>query len=180
MLLFNLNLNLNLKLLLSWPSDLAHVASIVQGLVAMVQLAPHAAPSTPNNKSDAPSALSPPRNTPSKLLHFLEYAEESLGVRGATAYKETFRNCGYGPDILHLIDSTTLQGISLSEGDVIHLKQNALHWWNVKSESKKHKQPDEDSGRSTHPTGPSTPPNIKVWFKKRFHNNGGSARLYGP
>jgi hypothetical protein len=164
----------------SQPSDLAHVASIVQGLVAMVQPAPHPAPSTPNNKSNAPSAPSPPRNTPSKLSRFLEYAEESLGVHGATAYEETFRNRGYGPDILHLVDGTTLQGIGLSEGDVIRLKQNSLHWWNIESESKKRKRPDEDSGRSTHPTGPSTPPNIKVRFEKRFHNNGGSARLYGP
>ncbi|KAF8230706.1 hypothetical protein L208DRAFT_1280491, partial [Tricholoma matsutake] len=115
-----------------------------------------------------------------KLSCFFEYAEESLGVCGATAYEETFQSHGYGPDILHLIEGTTLQGISLSEGDVIHLKQNALHWWNIESEYKKHKQPDEDSGRSTHPTGPSTPLNIKVQFEKRFHNNGSSARLYGP
>jgi hypothetical protein len=113
-------------------------------------------------------------------LRFLEYAEESLGVCGATSYEESFRIHGYGPDILHLVDNATLCGIGLSDGDVIRLKQNALQWWNLESESKKRKRPDGDVGISTQPhPEPRTPPNIKVRFEKRFHG-GGSARLYGP
>ncbi|KAF8218571.1 hypothetical protein L208DRAFT_1349996 [Tricholoma matsutake] len=101
-------------------------------------------------------------------------------VHSATVYEESFQNQGYGPDILHLVDSATLHGIGLSEGDAICLKQNTLHWWNLESESIKCKQPNEDCGRSTQPPAPSTPPNIKVQFKKQFHNDGGSARLHGP
>jgi len=149
----------------------------------MVQPAAHPVPSTPNNKSvDAASALpSPPRNTPSKLLRFLQYAEDTLGICGVTGHEESFRIHGYGPDILHLVDNATLRGIGLSDGDVIRLKQNALQWWNLASESKKRKRPDADVGGSTRPNPgpPRTPPSIKVRFEKKFHD-GGAARLYGP
>lgn len=90
---------------------------------------------------------------------------------------------GYGPNILHLIDDATLLAQGLSEGDVIHLKQNSLQWWNHKLESKKRKQPDQDVGGPAMPIQPQpelhAPPNIKVQFKKRFHDEG-AARLYGP
>jgi hypothetical protein len=173
-------------------SDLAHVASIVQGLVAIVQPpASRVVPSTPEHKP-ADTALklplfsSPPHNTPSKLSRFLKYAENSLGVQDATGYEDKFRAHGYGPDILHLVDDVALHRIGLSEGDIIRLKQNALRWWNLESESHKRKRQDDDP--SGMPSGsvpvqpdaaPRTPPNLRVRFEKKYYD-GGHARLYGP
>jgi hypothetical protein len=167
---------------LSQSSDLAHVTSIVQGLVAIIQLPSQPAPSTPNNKpvSDPLAPSSPLRNTPSKLRHYLQYAEESLNIHGVTIYEESLSTWGFGPDILHLVDDATLLGLGFSKGDVIHLKQNSLRWWNLKSKSNKRKRPDEDVGGLTQPPHePCMPPNVKVRFEKKFHGGGGT-RLYGP
>ena len=171
----------------SHVSDLAHVASVVQGLVAIVQPPPsHMVPSTLEHKPDAASdsvLLSPPHNTPSKLSCFLKYAENCLGVHDATGYEDSFCAHGYGPDILHLVDDTALHRIGLSEGDIIRLKQNALRWWNLESESNKRKWPEDDlsvpSGSTQPDTAPRTPSNLRVRFKKKFYD-GGHARLYGP
>ena len=172
---------------ISQPSDLAHVASIVQGLVAIVQPATNVAPSTLENKP-APTTsapLSAPRNTPTKLSCFLRFAEQHLGVDSATGYEDKFWAHGYGPDILHLVEDAALQCIGLSEGDIIQLKQNALCWWNLESESNKCKCSDDDDGEGgptlphSAPHTPRTPPNVKVQYEKRYHD-GGSARLYGP
>jgi hypothetical protein len=157
---------------------------IVQGLVAIVQPAPNVAPSTPENKpvhtASAP-LTTPVCNTPSKLLHFLLYVEQHLGVDSVMGYEDSFQAHGYGPDILHLIEDTALQCIGLLEGDIICLKQNALCWWNLELETNKCKWSDDDEGGSTCsvPRTPHTPPNVKIRYKKRYHD-GGCARLYGP
>lgn len=78
---------------------------------------------------------------------------------------------GYGPDILHLVNDGDLKDIGIKPGDVIRLKQHSLQWLN--SSASKRKQGDHT------PSAPSTPPNKKVRFEKRFHD-GGLARLYGP
>ena len=94
----------------------------------MVQPASHTAPSTLENKpahiafKSAPSTT-PSHNTPSKLSHFLKYAKQCLGIDGATGYEDSFHAYDYGPNILHLVEDTTLQWIGLSEGDIIHLQQ---------------------------------------------------------
>ncbi|KAF8075920.1 hypothetical protein FPV67DRAFT_1407298 [Lyophyllum atratum] len=54
------------------------------------------------------------QNTPSKLSHFLKYAESNLGVRDATAYEEPFQTQSYGPDILHLVDDKSLLDMGLA------------------------------------------------------------------
>ncbi|RDB20288.1 hypothetical protein Hypma_012690 [Hypsizygus marmoreus] len=162
------------------PSDIAHMATIFNGFLAMACPDLNAISSTPKKKaldgiSDSP--LCSPRNTPTKLSRFLQHAEENLGVRNATSYEGSFRNKGYGPDILHLVDNTALSAMGLAEGDVIRLKQSAPRWWNLSS---KRKRADDDiGGPAEPPQEPRTPPNIKVRFDKRFHG-GGSARLYGP
>lgn len=173
---------------ISHASDLAHVASIVQGLVAIVQpplsrVVPTTLEHKPANTTLELPVPSPPHNTPSKLLRFLKYAENCLGVHDATGYEDQFRTHGYGPDILHLVDDVALHRIGLSEGDIICLKQNALRWWNLESESNKRKRPDEDSSMPSDPAqpdaSPHTPPNLRVRFEKKFYD-GGHARLYGP
>jgi hypothetical protein len=170
-------------------SDLAHVASIVQGLIAIVQppasRAGGVAPSTPEHTPlhTAPE-LSPLQNTPSKLLHFLKYAEQCLGVHNAAGYEDSFHAHGYRPDILHLVDDTALHCIGVSEGDIICLKQNALHWWNLESETNKCKRPNDNAnvpgpGGSVQTDAPCMPPNLRVCFEKKYYD-GGHMRLYGP
>ena len=94
----------------------------------MVQPASHTAPSTLENTpahtafKSAPSTT-PSHNTSSKLSCFLKYAKQCLGIDGATGYKDSFHAYDYGPNILHLVEDTTLQWIGLSEGDIIHLQQ---------------------------------------------------------
>jgi hypothetical protein len=78
---------------------------------------------------------------------------------------------GYAPDILHLVNDSSLKDIGIKPGDVIRLKQNSLQWLN--SSASKRKQDDRA------PFAPSTPPNKRVRFEKRFLD-GGSARVYGP
>ena len=168
-------------------SDLAHVASIVQGLIAIVQppasRAGGVAPSTPEHTpSHAASELSPLQNTPSKLSCFLKYAKQCLGVHDATGYEDSFRAHGYGPDILHLVDDTALHRIGVSEGDIIRLKQNVLRWWNLESETNKRKRPNDDAnvpGGSVQPDAPRTPSNLRVRFEKKYFD-GRHMRLYGP
>ena len=60
------------------------------------------------------------------------------------------------------------------------IKQNALCWWNLKSESNKCKWPDKEMDSSMPPdTASHTPPNLRVQFKKKYYN-GGYVRLYDP
>jgi len=115
--------------------------------------------------------LSPVTNTPSKLRRFLEYAETHLGIPNARLYERCLGEVGYAPDILHLVDDSSLKDIGIKPGDIIRLKQNSLQWLN--SPASKRKQGDQAS------FAPSTPPNKKVRFEKRFLD-GGSARVYGP
>ncbi|KAF8064884.1 hypothetical protein FPV67DRAFT_159076 [Lyophyllum atratum] len=166
---------------LSGSSDLAHVASIVQGLVAMAQPPLRPTPLTPKNKSTSNDPSTPPsiRNTPSKLSRFLRYAEANLGVRNATTYEEAFQTQSYGPDILHLVDDKSLLDMGLAQGDVIRLKTNSLRWYNLNSGYQKRKRAIEDQGTPPPPPLPRTPENIKIRFEKRYHN-GGTARVYGP
>ena len=77
---------------------------------------------------------------------------------------------GYAPNILHLIDDSSLRDIGIKPGDVILLKQNSLQWLN--SFGLKRKQGDQA------PSAPSTPPSKRVRFEKRFHD-GGASRVYG-
>jgi hypothetical protein len=117
------------------------------------------------------TGFSPVTNTPSKLSRFLKYAEAHLGIPNAQLYERCLEESGYGPDILHLVNDSDLKDIGIKAGDVIRLKQHSLQWLN--SPASKRKQGDRTSST------PSTPPNKRVRFEKRFQD-GGSARLYGP
>ena len=77
-------------------------------------------------------------------------------------YKQCFEEMGYAPNILHLIDNSTLKDIGIKPGNVIHLKQNSLLWLN--SFSSKHKQDNHM------PFASSMPQNKRVCFEKQFHN----------
>ena len=131
----------------------------------------HSQVETQNPITPPPAVLSSIINTPSKLSRFLTYAEAHLGIPNARLYERCLEEMGYGPDILHLVDDSSLKDIGIKPGDVIRLKQHSLQWLN--SSASKRKQSDHTSSTS------STPPNKRVRFEKRFHD-GGLARLYGP
>jgi hypothetical protein len=84
------------------------------------------APTTPTQPcaSISASTLLPPRNTPSKLSQFLEFAETTLNVKNACVHEESLRMLGFGPDILYLVDNTVLMDVGFTPEDVICLKQN--------------------------------------------------------
>jgi hypothetical protein len=149
-------------------SALSSISQILSSFASIAQTqSPHQLPTTPPSST----VLSPVTNTPSKLHRFLEYAEAHLGIPNARLYERCLEEMGYAPDILHLVDDSSLKDIGIKPGDIIRLKQNSLQWLN--SAASKRKQCD-----LTH-SAPSTPPNKRVRFEKRFHN-GGSARVYGP
>ena len=73
---------------------------------------------------------SPPKNTPSKLLRYLQHAEKHLGVQNAVTYEDSLAREGYGPDILPEVDNKALVECGLTPGDAIRLKHGARDWWN--------------------------------------------------
>lgn len=154
--------------------DLAHLSHIISS-VASIAHAPSQPPRTPTRprKSSSASIPSPTRNTPSKLSRFLEYAETHLRVENARLHEEDLRMLGFGPDILHLVDDSVLKDVGFTPGDVIRLKQNSQQWWNSADAKRKR-------ANQSPPPVQSTPPNKRVTFEKRYRNNGGGYRVYGP
>jgi hypothetical protein len=160
---------------LSDESALASISQILSSFASIAQTKSSSElPTTPTHSRDptaSSTVLSPVINTPSKLRRFLEYAETHLGIPNAQLYERCLDEMGYAPDILHLVDDSSLKDIGIKPGDVIRLKQNSLQWLN--SFASKRKQDDHA------PFTLSTPPNKRVRFEKRFFD-GGSARVYGP
>ncbi|KAG1777621.1 hypothetical protein EV702DRAFT_1196834 [Suillus placidus] len=111
--------SLTLMLLLQTVRDLAHNQD-------------HAAiPSTSLPTVNASMPIhSPVILTPSKLTHFLKYAEQELGVGHAMVYESSLHSIGAGPDILVEIADQELAPIGLTPGDIIHLKKGSVTWWN--------------------------------------------------
>lgn len=69
-------------------------------------------PTTPPNPTtlvtNPPSSLatvvfsSPPKNSPTKLPCFLQYAEEQEGIENVTMYEFSLAEKGFGPDFIML------------------------------------------------------------------------------
>lgn len=169
---------------LSDGTTLQSISQILSSFASIAQTqSSRQSPTTPTHSQDSTASLttlSPVTNTPSKLRRFLEYAETHLGVLNARLYERCLDEMGYAPDILHLVDDTSLKDIGIKAGDVIRLKQHSLQWLNSSASKRKHddRAPSAPSAPST-PSAPTTPPNKKVRFEKRFHD-GGSSRVYGP
>ncbi|KAJ7924546.1 hypothetical protein B0H13DRAFT_1578339, partial [Mycena leptocephala] len=118
-----------------------------------------------------PLLQSPPLLTPSKLQHFLEHAQQKLGVKDALQYENALEAEGYGPDILHLVDDSDLIKAGLRAGDVIRLKAGAQKWWTGPNAKRK-----RDAETDDHDTQDT---NKKVSFEYRSPG-GGMMCYYGP
>nr|GAT57926.1 predicted protein [Mycena chlorophos] len=130
---------------------LAHVATIITSLTAMVGSRALATPQTlrPVPTSSSPiRATSPPINTLSRLHAYLIHARDKLGVTRALEYHDVLAKDGYGPDILHKVDAEKLTCLSVSTGDAIRLQDGGQAWWQG-PEAKKCKRDDSVSTSST-------------------------------
>ena len=113
----------------------AHLSNILSCLTGMPRGAPP--PTTPKCVLDSVAVVLPIQNsspllvnTPTKLTHFLEYAQANLGVPNTLAYEAQMRLKGFGPDILHLFSQDSLVNLGMTPGDAICLQTNAPKWWN--------------------------------------------------
>ncbi|KAF9456340.1 hypothetical protein BDZ94DRAFT_1177933, partial [Collybia nuda] len=155
--------------------NLAHISQILNSFTHFAGL-PGAPNTTSASMSKKASMNTPPMNTPTKLSRFLQYVEKDLRMQGLVFLEDRFCDKGYGPDILHLVDNTELQAMGLADGDVIRLKQNTPLWWNGPNAKRKQ----SDTPLLPMQDYPSTPPNKKMAFEKRFNNNTGGGRYYSP
>ena len=146
-------------------------------------------PSTPGpnlrSKLASPPVNNSPAifNTPSKLEHFLQAAEQN-GIPGVLSFHPMLSEKGYGPDIMHLVSVGDLGNVGMASGDAIRLREYASRWWTDKCRRAAKRPRDTDtiashSTRARPPASESTPPSKKMRFEKRY-NNGGAHTLYGP
>lgn len=127
-----------------------------------------------NNCSDGHDVsilTSPPKNTPSKLVLFLRYAEDHAGVSDATSFERALAAQGYGPDIMDQIDKDDLVACGVSAGDAIRLKRVAPIWW---------ASPDAKRVTRHASEPPSSQPGRRarrerIRFEKRFLKGGASS-----
>lgn len=167
-------------------SDLGHMASILSLVL------PHANTgsssifnqSRPFNErpvtppTSVPMPTSPVRPTPTKLARFLEYAEDELGVVNAKTFEDRLRGQSYGPDILHLADSSDLKSLGIDAGDVLRLKRGAPDWYNGPL-AKRPRQIEDDIPQ---PPSPHTAmiEEQKVSFERRWKDGTEAKRFWGP
>jgi hypothetical protein len=152
-----------------------------------------AIPSTPKGTHlEPPNAIaSPTFPSPTKLPRFLEHAEKNLGIPTARTFEASMRENGYGPDIMHLLEDQALVDCGLTKGDALRIKAGAVSWWNGPDAKRKRvveetvSVPSELPGSSMagpsqpRDNGPTTPPNKKVAFERRFEDDG-ATRFWGP
>ncbi|KAJ7920446.1 hypothetical protein B0H13DRAFT_1867527 [Mycena leptocephala] len=143
----------------------------------------HAVPSTPKGTHPEPpnAVVSPTFPSPTKLPRFLVHAEENLGIPTARTFEAAMRENGYGPDIMHLLEDQALVDCGMTKGDALRIKAGAVSWWN--GPDAKRKRVEEETGMAgpsqPRDDGPTTPPNKKVSFERRFEGDG-ATRFWGP
>jgi hypothetical protein len=121
-------------------SDLAVFASIFSDICGLIQ-GPHTAvPATPSSshtpQNSSASKTSPTCPSPSQLTRFLRHCEDDLGISDASIYKSHLCQKSYGPNILHKVDNKALEDIGISPGNIIHLKDAVIPWYNGPSAKK--------------------------------------------
>ena len=141
-------------------------------------------PATPSNMTSVThlsSSLvtitsgSPPKNTSTKLPHFLLYAKEKEGIQNATTFKLSLSEKGFGPDVIIMddIDKNDLIACGFNTGDTLRLKHTTHTWWT---------SPDAKCTWQHSPTSDCplhTDDHNHIRFEKRYVN-GRSVSVFGP
>ncbi|KAF8121686.1 hypothetical protein EV363DRAFT_1184652 [Boletus edulis] len=129
-------------LLLNVCRDLAKGTSTLQSQ-SLLQPPPASVPMTPSHSSHPESSAL--LLSPSKLPHFLEYAESALGVHNTTVHEVPLHTLGVGPDILDKLDDKVLHDVGISIGDTNPLERRLLKVWNGLRPDAKRKRADMNS-----------------------------------
>ena len=98
--------------------------------------------------------------------------ETNPGVRNATSYESSLQHKQYGPDILPCVSDKALEEAGIHPGDVIHLKDGAIMWWN--GPDAKRKRVDGEGDISEPPAKCDV-----VDYERQFDDGGGS-QFSGP
>jgi hypothetical protein len=88
---------------------------------------------------------------PTKVLHFLSFAEESVNIPSLMTFKKAFHQKGIGPNILYCLPESGLQLLGFTLSSTLRPKQAAPNWWKVAenvTKGLKQKQQENDSFRS--------------------------------
>ncbi|KIK13778.1 hypothetical protein PISMIDRAFT_17760 [Pisolithus microcarpus 441] len=146
-------------------------------------------PQTPKQPKveDTDGGLSPPIPSPSKLVHYLQFAESHLGVKHAMSYKSALEMHGIGPDILPDVSDKLLADLGLSAGDAIHLKKGSIAWWNGPDAKRKRSNasasgaPEPSSKRlNTQDSRPNRDSKLCRVSYERWYHEGGGWRFTAP
>ena len=157
-----------------------HVSTIIENVYKFVTSNNIPSAQVPSTPLLAPAATilttsSLPRNSPSKVGHYLGYASEKLGVRDAHVYKEALAREGYGPDILPYVEDKALTECGLTPGDVIRLKRGAAEWWNSSDAKRARILEPTDKPQ---PALPTSTTEYGIRFEKKYLD-GGSVSCFG-
>ncbi|KAJ3845846.1 hypothetical protein EV368DRAFT_53498 [Lentinula lateritia] len=131
-------------------------------------------PQTPAHSKTStppPDITIPIKNSPSKLLCFLEYVETNVGVERTTQHLLHLQEEGYGPDILDQVDDKDLKILGIKHGDVLRLKRAAPLWLN--GPDAKCKVPSAASRASASASLSSSGPS------KRWNDGSGASSAFG-
>lgn len=138
---------------------------------------------------------SPPlTHSPSDIRRFLNYAEERLGVEGASNYAIPLQLKRYGPDILPdvALSDLTAADVGIPPGDALRLKRGSSDWWNHMA--KRQREAEKSTGQSgpdatnswdspqpakRHHSGSGINAEEPVRYEMRWPDGGGQ-RFYGP
>jgi len=133
---------------------------------------PNTPPRSTAHSEQAFFSLPPLIFSPSKLTNYLKHAEQNLGVRNAPVYETNLSINGYGPDILHLVETQALTDLGIPAGDAVRLKNGAQAWWSG-PEARTLKR------KASSIPAPDSPPDPKKYrFEKRWED-GGAVSYFG-
>jgi hypothetical protein len=143
----------------------------------IVQHPPRALVTLPSRQLELAMPALPP--SPPHLKQFLAYAEAYFNIKDLARYEEPLRLENIGPDVLTHVDEKTLSRISISIGDITHLKRCSIAWWNGQPEEAKRKRSGTTSTSSdvepTHHRARivSLPQKKKITYEKHYHGGRG-------
>ena len=109
------------------PNNIESLASLIKDINGIVNHTPSTPICGALSHDCAITLLNVP--SPSQLTQFLSHADTNLGVRDASLYKSPLCHKCYGPDILHRVPDVALEELDIPPGNVIHLKDGAVAWW---------------------------------------------------